>query len=72
MAGDRPVTVRVPDTLLDQLNGLSIVDGCSLAEVLRTGLAHYVRERQSADSFQDEVAQAQQRQFDQLAALARA
>lgn len=71
MPSDRPITVRIPEHLLDHLTGLTIVDGISLADVIRGGLEHYVDERRSAPTFQEEVALAGKRQQDQLAALAR-
>lgn len=71
MPSDKPITVRIPEQLLDHLTGLTIVDGRSLADVVRGGLEQYVAQRRSAPTFQEEVDRAARRQQDQLAALAR-
>lgn len=66
---DKPVTVRLPQSLLNQLMGLSIVDGNSLAEQIRAGMTKYVEERRNAPDFHEQLERARARRDDALSAL---
>lgn len=66
---DRPVTVRLPQDLVRELMALSIVDGGTLAEQIRSATRQYVDQRKAAPDFQEMVAAAKARQNDTLSAL---
>lgn len=72
MAGtDKPVTVRLAQSQLRELMGLSIVDNSNLAEQIRRAVEEYVTHRLEAPDLQAQVASAKARQSSVLEALAR-
>lgn len=66
---DKPVTVRLPQTMLTQLMGLSIVDGNSLAEQIRASVVEYIERRRNAPEFAEQLERARVRRDDALVAL---
>lgn len=69
-APDKPVTVRLPDSDLRKLMGLSIVDGGSLADQLRSAVSGYLDLRLNDPELESMTARARERQDDVLAVLA--
>lgn len=69
MSITKPVTVRLAPDIIDQLMGLSIVDGNSLAEQMRAASAYYIEMRRNEKGFEEKVRQAEQSRDQTLAKL---
>ncbi|MFI9505526.1 ribbon-helix-helix protein, CopG family [Nocardia sp. NPDC052566] len=66
---DKPVTVRLPQDMIQRLEALMIVDGTNLAEQIRRAMNLYVEQRLADPELQAQVAAAHARTTDVLATL---
>ena len=66
---DKPVTVRLAQSMIDKLMGLAILDSDNLAGQIRTAVDEYADRRLNDPLLGAKVAEARQRQTDVLAAL---
>ena len=68
---DRPVTVRLPETVIRDLMGLTVLDESTLADQIRKATTCYVDMRLSAPDLTEQVRNAKARQNDTLRSLTR-
>jgi hypothetical protein len=68
---DKPVTVRLPQSQLRELMGLSVLDGGNLAEQLRRAVSEYVVRRIEDPDLAQKVEEARNRHTSVLEVLNR-